>query len=644
MSGRQSKPSRRTLQLAKAGQRRAFCLLTLSGLCALASAGPALAVAPEAPVTEAASGVTVGGATLHGKLNPNISATTGHQFTYGAGGSCEGAATEVTLPGEEPTGKGLPVETTLSGLEPHREYTFCVVATHWEGEALEATSGAPLHFTTKSSAPATEALAASHVTPFAATLEAQVNPQNEVTTCTFEYGALAVSENTAPCEQGGGTLEGFGSQPASISVTGLAQATTYHFRVTARNATGETQPEGEFTTLAAEKPAVAGESVSGLTSTDVMLEAKVNPNYQETTYSFEYSTSASMTGAATVGEGSLPAVSEELAAGPADTGGALQPATTYFYRLVATNGTGVTDGPVQQFRTLDTPVVTTGGAQGMTRSTVTLTGTVNPEGAETAYHFLYIEQSGYEAGVASNPSEPYAKGQITPSKAVPAGAQTVPAALVIANLRPGTTYHYALVATNSVGSVTGAGQATTTLPSTPPATFTGGAAGVGQTAATLTGVVEPQGLPTTYSFELGSTPSALLQVAVGDASGGNVSATLSGLIPGTTYYYRLTATNEDGSSAGAQASFATTAVPNTAPTVFQGFLTLDGIAPLPGPKIVGSSPAKPLTKAQRLAKALKVCRKDKQKGKRQACEKQARGRYGTIKKGNTEKDAHKAGH
>jgi DNA-binding beta-propeller fold protein YncE len=42
-------------------------------------------------------------------------------------------------------------------------------------------------------------------------------------------------------------------------------------------------------------------------------------------------------------------------------------------------------------------------------------------------------------------------------------------------------------------------------------------------------------------------------------------------------------------------------------------------------------PPKPLTRAQKLAKALKACRKDKQKSKRLACEKQARSKYGPIK-------------
>jgi DNA-binding beta-propeller fold protein YncE len=42
-------------------------------------------------------------------------------------------------------------------------------------------------------------------------------------------------------------------------------------------------------------------------------------------------------------------------------------------------------------------------------------------------------------------------------------------------------------------------------------------------------------------------------------------------------------------------------------------------------------PPKPLTRAQKLAKALKACKKDKKKKTRLACEKQARGKYGPIK-------------
>ena len=51
-----------------------------------------------------------------------------------------------------------------------------------------------------------------------------------------------------------------------------------------------------------------------------------------------------------------------------------------------------------------------------------------------------------------------------------------------------------------------------------------------------------------------------------------------------------------------------------------------------------TSPPKPLTRAQKLAKALKACKKDKNKKKRVACEKQARKKYGkSAKKSSTSK-------
>jgi hypothetical protein len=47
--------------------------------------------------------------------------------------------------------------------------------------------------------------------------------------------------------------------------------------------------------------------------------------------------------------------------------------------------------------------------------------------------------------------------------------------------------------------------------------------------------------------------------------------------------------------------------------------------------------AKPLTRAQKLAKALKLCKRDKKRAKRLSCEKEARKKYGPLKKNNGKK-------
>jgi hypothetical protein len=48
--------------------------------------------------------------------------------------------------------------------------------------------------------------------------------------------------------------------------------------------------------------------------------------------------------------------------------------------------------------------------------------------------------------------------------------------------------------------------------------------------------------------------------------------------------------------------------------------------------VTGCAKVAALTRAQKLAKALKVCRKEHSKGKRQKCEKAARRKFGAAKK------------
>jgi hypothetical protein len=83
-------------------------------------------------------------------------------------------------------------------------------------------------------------------------------------------------------------------------------------------------------------------------------------------------------------------------------------------------------------------------------------------------------------------------------------------------------------------------------------------------------------------------------------------------------------------------------VPGTSP-IFEtpSSVTINGIGnfpPPPAPKL------KSLTRAQRLAAALKVCKKDRAKRKRTGCEKSARKKYGVAKAKKASPKAKKAGH
>jgi hypothetical protein len=95
----------------------------------------------------------------------------------------------------------------------------------------------------------------------------------------------------------------------------------------------------------------------------------------------------------------------------------------------------------------------------------------------------------------------------------------------------------------------------------PPGVSTGPAVNVTATTAQLRGFVDANGLPTTYFFEYGPTTaygSATRLDDVGSASGGRaVRANVGSLTPGTTYHYRIVATNSDGTASSLDRSFAT---------------------------------------------------------------------------------------
>jgi photosystem II stability/assembly factor-like uncharacterized protein len=103
----------------------------------------------------------------------------------------------------------------------------------------------------------------------------------------------------------------------------------------------------------------------------------------------------------------------------------------------------------------------------------------------------------------------------------------------------------------------------------PGPTATTGAAQATQHTATLNGAVNPQGNPTTYTFEWGPTTDYGNQTKAQSAGGafadGAAGAPLSNLHLGVTYHYRIVATNSFGTATGADQTFTT--VGRAAPTL-----------------------------------------------------------------------------
>jgi hypothetical protein len=94
------------------------------------------------------------------------------------------------------------------------------------------------------------------------------------------------------------------------------------------------------------------------------------------------------------------------------------------------------------------PTVATTPASGISASNATLNASVNPNADATSYYFQYGTTTGY--------------GSFTPSNNLAAGSSPVAVNSVINGLLPGTTYHYMIVATNAIGTASGADVSFTT--------------------------------------------------------------------------------------------------------------------------------------------------------------------------------------
>jgi hypothetical protein len=481
--------------------------------------------------------------------------------------------------------------------------------------------------------PVTEAATA--ITATTATLHGELNPgvaTGEVGYY-FAYSAEEACPGSLRAPEPPGVIEG-NHKAVAAPLTGLVPNTVYTFCLIAMNPSGSTEGAARtFTTLGA-KPAVDSESSSRVTPSDALLEGQVNPENQATSYHFEYATNPSMTGAKAVGEASISAGFGDQSAGPADIGGGLESNTTYYYRLVATNATGTTEGSVQEFMTLpNPPEANTGQASSLTPSSATISGSVTPgsvgPNSDTTYFFQYGPTMSYGAQAPLTPGDA-GEGNIAISKEA-----------ALSGLEHGTTYHYRIVATNdnaNTPQTSYGGDRTFTTLSTPPILSGVSVSGVTQSSATITATLDSQGLPARYELQLGSTPGLLQAQAFGNTAGAAVfplTLTVGSLSPGTLYYYKLIATNLNGTAesptgesfttvAGPSASRTPLTQPPTPPLLTTATIDFPSEATDGGTTVAKT---RGLTNAQKLANVMKACRK-KPIRERPSCERLARRKYG----------------
>ncbi len=300
--------------------------------------------------------------------------------------------------------------------------------------------------------------------------------------------------------------------------------------------------------------------VAGLGVGVARLEGEVDPLATTlTTCEFQYGTEAS--GSQAPYTSSVPCSTTPGGNGFTAVAGraeGLEPNTQYHYRLVTGNENGKTYGEDATFRSFEAPPSVNDKpafASDISQLAATLNGVIDPNKIPTSYHFVYGTTSAY-GSVSPNPDQYIPINYIDNTVSQP-----------VVGLAPGTTYHFALVATSPGGTTVGPDETFVTLPVPLPAVSTGGASGASVDAATLSGSIDPQGWETGYYFEYG--PSIAygsrwpgIPIALGALTASQPIVTLlENLQPGTLYHYRLVATNAGGTGYGADQTFQTQEYP-----------------------------------------------------------------------------------
>ncbi|HEY5194270.1 MAG TPA: hypothetical protein VIJ39_10420 [Solirubrobacteraceae bacterium] len=305
--------------------------------------------------------------------------------------------------------------------------------------------------------PVVRTCATEEVLAVSARLCGEVDPEDLSTTGFFGYGTSTVLGSRTGLAFGPSESEIL--EPMHYVLTGIEPNQSYYDEAEAE---AEANKEKEIESgppvvsfhTSTPPPEVPGEpSASFETDQSAVLSASVNPEHAVTSYHFEYgpckelsecSEIMSTKGEQAIRYYGLIGVIQEV------TG--LLPQTTYSFRLVANNelDEGKPEGGEEEgleghlmTASAPNPSAQTGGYGGVTATSATITGAVDPDGQRATYAF--------ELGVYDGALTQYG---IVFSGPVGGEGTAVPESLALSGLQPGTTYAYRI--TLSSGYVIGA--------------------------------------------------------------------------------------------------------------------------------------------------------------------------------------------
>jgi hypothetical protein len=259
----------------------------------------------------------------------------------------------------------------------------------------------------------------------------------------FQYGLTTSYGSTTPTQTQTGTT--FRAITANIS--GLTANAVYHFRIVATNSAG-TRFGGDrtFTTLGPTgSPVAITNPATSIASFSSTLNGLLDPHGLTTSFHFDYGTTPSY-GLTTAPQSRTGNTYLNIGANVTS----LTANTTYHFRVVASNSAGTSTGGDKAFTTLTAtgaPVVTTNAATNITASSATLNGSLDPHGLTSTVYFQYGTTTTYG---------------ITTAHQSQSGNTFRNVSANINGLSASTTYHFRIVATNSVGTRYGSDRTFTT--------------------------------------------------------------------------------------------------------------------------------------------------------------------------------------